>query len=277
MPAPPLDHELVRRLEEANARYSIALLEALRDLPESDLDLRLERFGAAVAPVSSRQPGLDFVNRIEGLRAADAGRVEELLSYYAAAGVDPWVEPAPEPDLDVLGAALARAGPRIVAFYGVLCGPPKPRPVGLEVRRADGAEAEAAGRLLLAAREVPEPAASRHGRALASAVEQAGGWLYVALVDGVQAGAAALTIADGVGLLANAATLPDFRGRGCQTALVAARLADAAAAGCDLVASGAAFGSQSQRNLERAGLRMAYTKPVLRLSSRAVGDRAGTA
>jgi GNAT superfamily N-acetyltransferase len=277
LPLPSLDHELVRRLEEANARYSVALLEALRDLPESDLGLRVERFGAAVAPVSTAEPELDFVNRIECLRAADAGRVGELLSYYASAGVDPWVEVAPEPDLDVLGAALAQAGPRFLAFYAVLCGPPEARSVPLEVRRANGAEAEAAGRLLLAAREVPEAVASAHGRALAAAVEQAGGWLYVALVDGVEAAAAVLTISDGVGFLANAATLPELRGRGCQTALVAARLTDAAGAGCDLVASGAAFGSQSQRNLERAGLRVAYTKPVVRLSSRVARGREGTA
>jgi ribosomal protein S18 acetylase RimI-like enzyme len=277
LPLPSPDYELVRRLEEANARYSIALLEALRDLPESDLDLRLERFGAAVAPASPRAPELDFVNRIEGLRAADAGRVGELLPYYAAAGVDPWIELAPEPGLDELGAALAPAGPRLVAFYAVLFGPPESRPIDLDVRRAEAEEAESAGRLLLEGREVPEPARSRHGRALASAVERACGWLYVARVDGMPAAAAVLSFSDSVGFLANAATLPAFRGRGCQTALIAARLADARASGCDLVSSGAAFGSQSQRNLERAGLRVAYTKPVLRLSSRGAGRRGRTA
>ncbi len=51
-----------------------------------------------------------------------------------------------------------------------------------------------------------------------------------------------------------------------QTALIAVRIAEAEAAGCDLVCSQAAFGSPSQRNLERAGLSVAYTKAVWRFT-----------
>ena len=92
------------------------------------------------------------------------------------------------------------------------------------------------------------------------------GWrLYLALVDGTPAGSAALTVDAGLGYLANAATLPAMRGRGCQTALLARRIADAAAAGCDTVASLAEFGTGSQRNLERAGLRVAFTQAVWRM------------
>ena len=70
---------------------------------------------------------------------------------------------------------------------------------------------------------------------------------------------------DDLAYLANASTLPELRNRGVQTALIAARIADARAAGCDTVCAGAAFGSQSQRNLQRAGLQVAYTKAVWRL------------
>jgi ribosomal protein S18 acetylase RimI-like enzyme len=91
--------------------------------------------------------------------------------------------------------------------------------------------------------------------------------LYLARVDGVPAGAALLALDDDLGYLANASTLPDFRRRGVQTALIASRIADAEAAGCEVVASQAEFGSASQRNLERSGLRVAYTKAVWRLGS----------
>jgi GNAT superfamily N-acetyltransferase len=67
--------------------------------------------------------------------------------------------------------------------------------------------------------------------------------------------------------LAMAGTLPEFRGRGSQAALIHARIGAAAAAGCDLVVATAAFPSSSHRNLERCGLRTAYTKPVLRLGA----------
>ncbi len=269
MTLPPVTFELVRRLEHAALRFSVARPEAIRDRPETGLDLRIKRFGAAIAPASPAQPELDFVNRIEGLGTADVARLGQILDFYGSLGIDPWLELAPEA-VEELGALLARAGARIVDFHGVLYGLPGRAPSGaVDVRRTDGAEAEAAARLLLEGHAVPEASLPTHGSALAAAVERAGGCLYVATVGGVRAAAAVLTVADRIGYLANAATLAAFRRRGCQRALIAARVADAADGRCDLVTSGAKFGSSSQRNLERAGFRLAYTKPVLRLTARA--------
>jgi ribosomal protein S18 acetylase RimI-like enzyme len=268
MTLPPVTFELVRRLEHAALRFSVARLEAIRDRPETGLDLRIERFGAAIAPACPAQPELDFVNRIEGFGTGDVARLDQILDFYGSLGIDPWLELAPEAGVEELGAMLARAGARIVDFHGVLYGLPRHAPSGaVDVRRTDGAEAEAAARLLLEGHAVPEALLPTHGSALAAAVAGRG-WLYVATVGGVRAAAAVLTVADRIGYLANAATLPAFRRRGCQLALIAARVADAADGGCDLVTSGAEFGSSSQRNLERAGFRLAYTKPVLRLTAR---------
>lgn len=59
------------------------------------------------------------------------------------------------------------------------------------------------------------------------------------------------------------ATLPEWRGRGVQTALLKARLERALHAGCDLAAAGASPGSGSQRNMERLGFRVAYTQVMM--------------
>ena len=85
---------------------------------------------------------------------------------------------------------------------------------------------------------------------------------YVAYVDGEIAAHAALYITDRVGAFGFGATLEKFRGRGCQTALLHTRIADAAKAGCDLVISSANPGLISERNILRAGLRVAYTKAI---------------
>ena len=55
-------------------------------------------------------------------------------------------------------------------------------------------------------------------------------------------------------------TVPSGRRRGAQAALLHARLAFAAEQGCDLAMMGAAPGSASQRNAERQGFRIAYTR-----------------
>jgi GNAT superfamily N-acetyltransferase len=62
--------------------------------------------------------------------------------------------------------------------------------------------------------------------------------------------------------------LPAYRGRGLQAALIAARLARARARHCAVVCCGADWGSQSQRNQQRAGLVIAHVKSIWTNSSR---------
>lgn len=84
--------------------------------------------------------------------------------------------------------------------------------------------------------------------------------LFLASVDGMPAGTGELYMSDGVAWLSADATLPQFRGRGVQTALQARRLAVAAEAGCELAVSEAAPGGASQRNMQRHGFSVAYTR-----------------
>jgi GNAT superfamily N-acetyltransferase len=86
---------------------------------------------------------------------------------------------------------------------------------------------------------------------------------FLAFVDGEPAGGAVVSAYRGVGGLFGASTLPAFRRRGVQTALLNARLAWARDHGCDLVASIAQPGSASHRNIERFGFRVAYTRTKL--------------
>ncbi len=82
---------------------------------------------------------------------------------------------------------------------------------------------------------------------------------WLAWLDGQPAGAGSLAIYDGVAELFGASTRSAYRGRGVQTALMQARMDAAVAAGCDLIAVHTDPGSASQRNVERAGFRLAYT------------------
>jgi GNAT superfamily N-acetyltransferase len=84
--------------------------------------------------------------------------------------------------------------------------------------------------------------------------------------DGEPAGAASLAVHDGVASLFGASTRVPYRRLGVQAALLAARLAAAAAAGCDLAVVHTEPGSESQRNVERLGFRLAYTKVTMRRS-----------
>lgn len=88
----------------------------------------------------------------------------------------------------------------------------------------------------------------------------AGTHLYLAELDGRPIAAATLHMHEGVALMAGASTIPSARGRGAQLALLERRLQDAFANGCDIAMMGALPGSISQRNAERHGFRIAYTR-----------------
>ena len=90
---------------------------------------------------------------------------------------------------------------------------------------------------------------------------------FLAEIDGKPGAAGALFTHDGVALFCGAATIPEMRRRGLQAALLQARMRYAFDHGCDLAAMVAAAGSNSQRNAERKGFAIAYTRTKWRLSS----------
>jgi GNAT superfamily N-acetyltransferase len=90
---------------------------------------------------------------------------------------------------------------------------------------------------------------------------------FLAELNGEAGAAAVLCIHGMVALLGGAATLKEMRRHGLQSALMQARLEYASAHGCDLAMMGALPGSESQRNAERWGFRIAYTRTKWGLKS----------
>jgi GNAT superfamily N-acetyltransferase len=87
--------------------------------------------------------------------------------------------------------------------------------------------------------------------------EQEGWRCYSARLDGREVACGSMLTIDKLALLALDATLPAARGNGCQTALIARRLADAARAGCESVVAEVCEGHPATpsavANLTRAG------------------------
>ena len=66
--------------------------------------------------------------------------------------------------------------------------------------------------------------------------------------------------------LRGAATVPELRRRGLQSALLQERMRYAFRHNCDLAMMVAEAGSNSQRNAERTGFRVAYTRMKWKLN-----------
>jgi GNAT superfamily N-acetyltransferase len=83
---------------------------------------------------------------------------------------------------------------------------------------------------------------------------------YFARVGGKIAGGGTVALRGRIAGLFGASTLPAFRNRGVQTALLKARMRRAAEQGCELAMSIALPGSASQRNITRRGFQTLYTR-----------------
>lgn len=97
------------------------------------------------------------------------------------------------------------------------------------------------------------------------AVERNHSKCFLAFLDDTPGAAAGLAIHDGVALLAGSATIPELRRRGLHTALLYHRLRYAANNGCDLAMIAVQPGSDSQRNAQRNGFHIAYTRTKWKL------------
>jgi GNAT superfamily N-acetyltransferase len=89
---------------------------------------------------------------------------------------------------------------------------------------------------------------------------------FLALYEGTPGAAGALSIHEGVALFAGSSTVPELRRRGLQAALLHERMRYAHEHGCDLAMMVAQPGSNSQRNAERQGFQIAYTRVKWKLS-----------
>lgn len=270
MPAAPpafvSDLALARRLERTEGAANAAFVEARADHAPAvratwiEVDGTYAMYDGVDSPLTQTF-GL-------GLFAPPTeGALETLEAFFRSRGADVHHEVSPIASSALLTLLPARdyvpvelttvlykplAGvPRVAASPGD--GAPQARPIGRE-RMADWVEASALGWS-----ELPEVSAFMREFGVVSANSR-GMTCYVAEIAGAIVATGAMSVHAGVALLAGASTIPAWRGRGAQSALLATRLSHASEMGCDLAMICAAPGSTSQVNAERQGFRVAYTR-----------------
>jgi ribosomal protein S18 acetylase RimI-like enzyme len=136
-----------------------------------------------------------------------------------------------------------------------------PAPDGCEIRRGLREEAETASAIVERA-FFPDGAPKGFAGLLTPLYQMEGAVTFTASVDGkmVACGAGLVIPEHRIFAVCGAGTLAEYRGRGLQTALLRARLAAAAQAGCEYAVIVTQGGTTSQRNCERLGFRVAYSK-----------------
>jgi GNAT superfamily N-acetyltransferase len=246
---------------------------------------RLETAEAANARGSAGQPGVAVMGTRDGGCAIFAGaesplshavamglngpvsqaEIGEIETFFGSRGAKATFDVCPLADPDFVPALSAR-GYRITEFNNVL------------VKRLHGSEPTITPRARRAVADEADLWAYTVGRGFFEQPElttqemeigraifhMEGAMCYFASTESGQlAGGAAGAIRGGLATLFADTTVREFRRTGLHSQLIAARLNDALAANCDLATASTLPGSGSQRNYERLGFQVVYTKVVM--------------
>ena len=261
--------------DRAERTEAIAMRRMLDDLPagaRSELGIATRDVADGVQTLVARDPMGGYWNKALGFcDTVTATTVEDVLRA-AAAGAVPALAFALQPrvvpdDWDVIAAAHGlQQGSMMVKFLG----PAEPRTdveTDLRITRLDASHALTFGEIMAVGFEVPwTPDVERM---FADPAHFGDGWSTYGAWDADRLVGVARMLAvpetETVQLF-GAATLPEARGRGAQSALMAARVAEARDRGLrwvstDTWAEHAAHANPSQHNMVRAGLTEVHRRP----------------
>lgn len=263
-----VDKALARRLESAEEMPQVDCARMLQQL-RPEMGAAFEPFcGGHIIFAGLNSPighaaGLGFDGP---LSSADLDRLE---SFYRSHNAPAQLDLCPLTDPSVLELVTARryaiAELNNVLFRALDSVEPVSVPRGVEIRR--GAPEQAAEFSDILTRCFYEKGDAPEGFAemLAPLFQFPEALTFLASIDEqvVAAGAGRIIREHRIFALFGAGTLPEFRKRGIQTALLRTRMKAAAEAGCELAVVVTRGGTISERNCIRLGFQIAYSKATV--------------
>ncbi|MGI9182906.1 MAG: GNAT family N-acetyltransferase [Longimicrobiaceae bacterium] len=262
---PLSDLALARRLERTEARSNAAFIEARARLqPESGAEW-IEVAGAYAMYEGAGSP----LTQTFGLGLFDAvtdAEMQALEEFFLQRGAPVFHEVSPLADLALL-VLLSQRDYQPAEFTSVMF-----RPIRRDLRLPAASNERIRTRIVEPGEEKLWAQTAARGWSESAeltdfilemgeiSAHATNALCFLAELEGEPVAAGSLNLWEGVALLAGASTIPEARKQGAQRALLESRLRYAAQQGCDLAMMGAHPGSASQRNAERQGFRIAYTR-----------------
>jgi GNAT superfamily N-acetyltransferase len=269
------DLALARRLDRAEALANIEFIEARARLcPESGACwIEVAGTSAMFDGVGSPITQTFGLGLFQPVTAAD---FDSLERFFQDRGADVFHEICPLADASVL-LLLGERGYRPVGFSSVLYRPIDPEPDQpaltsdtITIRLIKPGEEDLWARTAALGWSDVVPELFDYLLELGPInANRPSACCFLGFLDGEPIAAAALCLLNGVALMGGACTLPEWRNRGAQRALLDHRLRHAAAGGCDIAMMTAQEpGGASQRNAQRHGFQIAYNRLKWRLAPR---------
>ena len=233
--------------------------EAFASLAEN-AGLPLLRIAGAVCTAAPVAPTLPLLNRVSGIAAATDDELTEIDAFFRGHAIPHYVVATASPEL--AARLVARGFGQRLGWMKFRRDPTTPLVSSTSLRIGDATGDDVAA-IVGAVFGAPELAA------MLAALPGRDGWHWLAAYDGEEPIACgALFAHDRAGWLGAAGTLPEHRGKGAQSAILAARIARARELGVDVLATETGERSDdgpntSYDNILRAGFAEAYLRPNL--------------
>ena len=261
---PFADIELARRLERTEAQGSVNFIEArVKAFPE--MGAKWIEIAGTYATLDTPGSPLSQTFGLGVFQPISAEELDRIEDFFRSNESDVFHEVCPLADMSVF-TLIKERGYQPAEFSNVLYRPITPD-LRLEASQNERIAVRVVGKDEIDLwtqtsfegwSEFPEYA--DFFRDLAKVFGHSKGPSFIAELDGKPIATGALTIQGDVALLAGASTIPDARRQGAQLALLEDRLRYGAQHGCTVAMMVALPGSGSQRNAERHGFRIAYTR-----------------
>ncbi len=253
--------QLAREFITHERNNFVAWTEAIQAVNDNIYGAKIRQFGNATVILNQQFPSPIF-NRVFQISWEDRQYIPDILAFFRENNVRPMFDISPY-DIkpytygDNILTVLADNELHHAGFHQMLYAEPYmdipdiPAYMSIEEVTVEKGLEEF---------EAIYKAYSGDGRAISLLVGHPEYTCYLARIDGAAAGLGLLHVANGVGSMATGVTLPEFRNRGCQTALLYRRMRDAALSNCHLVISQCQPGGSSQNNQLEVGLKLLGTK-----------------
>lgn len=254
-----------QEIENAEIDMLSSRLEALQEISGNPMQVQMKKFESATAFSSKIIAGPAF-NTVKGITFTNTDEIDEIIAYYQSLQIPCRFEITPAQGTTELFQYLSQKGFYQSSFHTALYSLPREDssllPSNISVRQLKENEFDIFADIYV--RGFNMPSFAKNGvRQNNEILYNKPGWhFFIAEVQNTPASIGVLYINKGVASLGASATLPEFQRKGCHTALIQKRIETALASNCNLIVGQARFGSGSQNNMERAHMKIAYTKSI---------------
>ncbi|WP_155593928.1 GNAT family N-acetyltransferase [Lysinibacillus cavernae] len=262
-----MTRKLADHLEMAEIKMFASRLRAIEGLQHNAIGVEIGQFDGAYAFSIKSIPGPSY-NVVKGDSLQSEHLVETILAFYKEKGIPARFDVAPQYMNASSLQKLHHAGFFQSDFHTTLYSALSSEYVGelknsiIEIRTIQEDEFDFYGKLYVEGFNMPRFLADSVAANNKVLYDKPGWSFYIASLNNEDVGIGSMFVHNSTAILAASAVQHSARNKGIHQALIQYRVKEAVKQNCKHVVGHAKFASTSQKNMERCGMTIAYTKSI---------------